>query len=170
VNFENPYSDAPVSNFFNVIQFNPVPWSALSVASQIPMVTEGFTEVNTNLSFMPARDFRFSVGHRYIDGNPNFTDNSQVNFYAYWRINDNWSISLYEQYEFESQVLQYQRYFINRDLTSWVVSIGAEVRDNEGGDQQFGLLFMMTNKDAPQISLPFNFSPGPADQPAGAVD
>jgi hypothetical protein len=29
---------------------------------------------------------------------------------------------------------------------------------------------MMTLKDAPQISLPFGFSPGPADQPAGAVD
>jgi hypothetical protein len=170
VNFDNPYSDAPISNFFNVVQFNPVPWSTLSVASQLPMVTEGFTEVNTNLSFMPARDFRFSVGHRYIDGNPNFTDNSQVDFYAYWRINDNWSVSLYEQYEFVSQVMQYQRYFINRDLTSWVASIGAEVRDNEGGDQEFGLLFMMTLKDAPQISLPFNFSPGPTDQPAGAVN
>ena len=170
VNFDNPYSDAPISNFFNVVQFNPVPWSTLSVASQIPMVTEGFTEVNTNLSFMPARDFRFSVGHRYIDGNPNFTDNSQVDFYAYWRINDNWSVSLYEQYEFVSQVMQYQRYFINRDLTSWVASIGAEVRDNEGGDQEVGFLFMMTLKDAPQISLPFNFSPGPTDQPAGAVN
>jgi hypothetical protein len=40
----------------------------------------------------------------------------------------------------------------------------------EGGDQDFGLLFMMTLKDAPQISLPFNFSPGPTDQPAGAVN
>ncbi|MEI8293200.1 MAG: LPS assembly protein LptD [bacterium] len=170
VNFENPYSNAPISNFFNVIQFNPVPWSALSVASQLPMVTEGFTEVNTNLSFMPTRDFRFAVGHRYIDGNPNFSDNSQLDFRAYWRINDNWSVSIYEQYEFVSRVMQYQRYFLNRDLTSWVASIGAEVRDNQGGDREYGLLFMMTLKDAPQVSLPFNFSPGPSQQPAGAVN
>jgi len=127
--------------------------------------------VNTTLSVMPTRDTRFSLGHRYIDGNDYFTDNSQVNFFAYWRINDNWSVSLYEQYEFESQVLQYQRYFVNRDLTSWVASIGAEVRDNLGGDQEYGFLLMMTLKDAPQFSLPVAFSQGPDDgQPAGAVD
>jgi hypothetical protein len=68
-------------------------------------------------------------------------------------------------------VLQYQRYFINRDLTSWVASLGAEVRDNEGGDQQLGFLLMMTLKDAPQITLPVAFSQGPNDgQPAGAVE
>jgi LPS-assembly protein len=169
-NFDNPYSEAPVSNFFNVIRFSPVPWASLSVASQTPVVTEGFTELNTNLSFMPTRDVRFSVGHRYIDGNEYFTDDSQLNFFAYWRVNDNWSVSLYEQYEFNSQVLQYQRYFINRDLTSWVASLGAEVRDNLGGDQEYGFLLMMTLKDAPQITLPIAFSQGPTQEPAGAVD
>ena len=65
--------------------------------------------------------------------------------------------------------MQYQRYFINRDLTSWVASIGAEVRDNVGGDQEFGFLFMMTLKDAPQITLPLAFSQGSSQQPAGAL-
>jgi len=174
VNFENPYSDAPVSNVFNVIQFSPVHWSYLAIASQLPVVEEGFTEVNTSLSFMPSRDVKFGIGHRYIDGNESFSDNSQLDFYAYWRINDNWSVSLYEQYEFVSQVMQYQRYFINRDLTSWVASIGAEVRDNLGGDQEYGFLFMMTLKDAPQITLPFAFSQGSSQddgqQPAGAYN
>ncbi|MCX6964049.1 MAG: hypothetical protein NTW41_01670 [Verrucomicrobia bacterium] len=170
-NFENPYTEAPVSNLFNVVRFYPLPWASLGIESQLPVVTEGFTEVNTTLSVMPTRDTRFSLGHRYIDGNDYFTDNSQVNFFAYWRLNDNWSVSLYEQYEFESQVLQYQRYFVNRDLTSWVASIGAEVRDNLGGDQEYGFLLMMTLKDAPQFSLPVAFSQGPDDgQPAGAVD
>jgi hypothetical protein len=170
-NFENPYTDAPVSNLFNVVRFYPLPWASLGVESQLPVVTEGFTEMNTTLSVMPTRDTRFSLGHRYIDGNDYFTDNSQVNFFAYWRINDNWSVSLYEQYEFESQVLQYQRYFVNRDLTSWVASIGAEVRDNLGGDQEVGFLLMMTLKDAPQINIPMAFSQGPDDgQPAGAID
>jgi hypothetical protein len=170
-NFENPYTEAPVSNLFNVVRFYPLPWASLGIESQLPVVTEGFTEVNTTLSVMPTRDTRFSLGHRYIDGNDYFTDNSQVNFFAYWRINDNWSVSLYEQYEFESQVLQYQRYFVNRDLTSWVASIGAEVRDNLGGDQEVGFLLMMTLKDAPQINIPMAFSQGPDDgQPAGAVD
>ena len=170
-NFENPYTDAPVSNLFNVVRFYPLPWVSLGIESQLPVVTEGFTEVNTTVSIMPTRDTRFSLGHRYIEGSDYFTDNSQVNFFGYWRVNDHWSVSLYEQYELESQVLQYQRYFINRDLTSWVASIGAEVRDNLGGDQEYGLLLMMTLKDAPQFSLPLAFSQEPDDgEPAGAVD
>lgn len=171
VNFDSPYSDAPVSNVFNVFQFNPVPWTYLAVASQLPVVTEGFTEVNTQLGFMPTRDLRFSIGHRYIDGNDYFTDDSQINFSAYWRVNDNWSVSLYEQYEFNSGIMQYQRYFINRDLSSWVASLGAEVRDNMGGDQEFGLLLMMTLKDAPEISFTLPFSPdGDSQEPAGAIE
>lgn len=171
-NFENPYSDADVSNVFNVLRIAPVPWTSLNIASQLPLVTEGFTEVNTSLSFMPTRDLRFTVGHRYIDGNDFITDNSQVDFFAQWRINDNWSVSLYEQYEFESSVLQYQRYFINRDLTSWVASLGAEVRDNLGGDQEYGFLLMMTLKDAPQVAfeLPFGGNAGDDTQPVGTVD
>lgn len=169
VNMQNPYSDAPISNLFNVIQFSPVPWHSLGIASQIPVTQQGFTEVNTFYSVMPTRDLRFSVGHRYINGNDFFSDNSQLNFSAFWRVNDNWSVSAYEQYEFVSKVMQYQRYFINRDLTSWVASVGAEVRDNVGGDQEFGFLFMMTLKDAPQITLPLAFSQGSSQQPAGAV-
>lgn len=169
VNMENPYSDAPVSNLFNVIQFSPVPWHSLGIVSQIPVAQQGFTEVNTFYSVMPTRDLKFSLGHRYINGNDFFSDNSQLNFSAYWRVNDNWSFSAYEQYEFVSKVMQYQRYFINRDLTSWVASIGAEVRDNVGGDQEYGFLFMMTLKDAPQITLPMAFSQGSSQQPAGAI-
>jgi len=64
--------------------------------------------------------------------------------------------------------MQYQRYFINRDLTSWVASVGAEVRDNSGGDQEYGFLLMMTLKDSPQISLPLTFSQGSSQEPASA--
>jgi len=158
LNLDSPYSDAPVSNVFNVIGFRPVPWAGLSVVSQLPVTDQGFTEVNTSLSFMPTRDLQFGIGHRYIDGNDFFADNSQLNFSTYWRINDQWALSFYEQYEFVSEVLQYQRYLVHRDLSSWIASLGAELRDNEGGDQEWGFLFVMTLKDAPQVTLPLAFS------------
>ncbi len=158
INFDNPYSDAAVSNAFNVVRFRPVPWVGLSVASQLPMTDQGFTEVNTSANFMPARNLSFTVGHRYIDGNSFFSDNSQLDFMAYWKINDHWAVSLYEQYEFVSEVLQYQRYLVHRDLSSWIASVGAEVRDNEGGDPDLGVLLVLTLKDAPQVTLPLAFS------------
>ena len=107
---------------------------------------------------MPTRDWNIGVGHRYIEGNPFFANNSQLSFSTYWRMNDHWAFSLFEQYEFDSQVLQYQRYMIHRDLSSWIASIGAEVRDNQGGDREMGLLLVMTLKDAPQVTLPLAFS------------
>lgn len=158
LNLDSPYSDAPVSNVFNVIAFRPVPWASLAVVSQLPVTDQGFTEVNTSLSFMPTRDLSFSFGHRYIDGNDFFADDSQVSLLTYWRINDHWAFSFYEQYEFVTKVLQYQRYLVHRDLSSWIASVGAEVRDNEGGDQELGVLFVMTLKDAPQVTLPLAFS------------
>jgi LPS-assembly protein len=157
VNFDNPYSDADVSNVFNVYRFRPVPWFYLDVESQLPIVSQGFTEFNTGLNFMPTRDFTFRIGHRYIDGNEFFADNSQVDFFAYWRINDHWAVSLYEQYEFESSTWQYQRYMIHRDLSTWVASFGAQVRDNQGGDTDLGVLLLLTLKDAPQVTLPIQF-------------
>jgi hypothetical protein len=158
VNFDNPYSDADVSNLFNIYTLRPVPWFTLTVASQLPIVDEGFYEFNTGFNFMPTRNFTFRIGHQYIDNNTFFADNSQVDFYAYLRINDNWGVSVYEQYEFFSQVWQYQRYMIHRDLSSWVASLGAQVRESEGqGDPDLGVLFILTLKDAPQVTLPISF-------------
>jgi len=158
INLDSPYSDAPTSNVFNVIGFNPVPWASLRMETQLPVGSQGFTEFNTWFSFMPTRDWSLNIGHRYIDGNDFFADNSQLNFYSYFRLNDHWAFSFYEQYEFNSQILQYQRYLIHRDLSSWVASIGTEIRDNEGGDRDIGVLFVMTLKNAPQITLPLAFS------------
>ena len=156
-NFDNPYSDTSASNLFNVIRFRPVPWFSLDVTSQLPLDTQGFTEFGTNFFFMPTRNFSFRIGNRYIDGNDFFSDNSQVDFSAYYRINEHWAVSLYEQYEFVSGVLQYQRYMIHRDLSAWVASFGAQVRDNAGGDNDLGVLFVLTLKDAPQVTLPIQF-------------
>jgi len=158
INLDSPYSDSPTSNVFNVIGFRPVPWGGLTMEAQLPIDDQGFTEVNTQFDVMPTRNWSLRIGHRYIDGNDFFADNSQLNFYSYLRLNDNWGVSFYEQYEFNSQILQYQRYLVHRDLSSWVASIGAEVRDNEGGDRDIGVLFVMTLKDAPQVTLPLAFS------------
>ena len=114
------------------------------------------------------RNFHAEVGHRYIDNNEFFGDNSQVDFYAYVRINDNWGVSLYEQYEYFSNILQYQRYMIHRDLSSWVASIGAQVRDNKGGDTDLGLLLVLSLKDAPQVTLPIQFDTATSPMEPGA--
>ena len=157
-NFENPYNDNNVSNLFNVLRFRPVPWFFVDVSSQIPLVENSFTEAAINFYWMPTDWFSFRIGNRYIDGNEFFSDNNQLDLSAYWRINEHWAFSIYEQYEFVTQTWQYQRYMIHRDLSSWVASIGAQFRDNPDGDFDAGFVLVLSLKDAPQVTLPFQFS------------
>jgi LPS-assembly protein len=46
---------------------------------------------------------------------------------------------------------------IHRDLSSWVASFGAQIRDNLGGDTDMGVMFVLTLKNAPQVTLPAQF-------------
>lgn len=163
VNFDNPFDKTQYSNLFNRINFNPVPWIALGISSQIPMFEKGFTEVDTNVSVQPIANLQISFGHRYLNQNPFFDNSSLYVLNSYYRINDNWGVGVQEQYEGTTGVLEQQRFSIYRDLTSWVASIGAIIRDN-GGVKEYGVLLTFTLKALPKLSFDLNFDPAGADQ------
>ena len=77
------------------------------------------------------------------------------------RVNDNWGLSLYERYEVEDGTLETQQYSIHRDLNSWTATAGAVIRDNRRGESDYGLVFMLTLKDFPQLSIPLDVDPNP---------
>ena len=171
INGINPYMNGPISNFNNRLNFAPVSWFSLRIGSQTPLVSEGFTELNTDLAFMPVKNFSFTFGTRYINDYGGAQNDNQYPFSAFWRANDHWSFSLQEIYNTPAantpssqNALIYQRYMIHRDLSSWIVSFGAEVRANQAqGNQsaqnQYGALLSFTLKDLPQVTLPLAFSP-----------
>jgi LPS-assembly protein len=161
VNIDNPYDRTPYSNLFNNLRFNPLPWAALTVNSQVPAFDRGFTEINSNLVFQPAANLQFSVGHRYLNSNPFFVNSSLFVVGAYCRVTDNWGVSIQEQYEGVTGVVEQQRYSVYRDLTSWVASLGAVIRDN-GGVKEYGVLFTFTLKAFPKLGFDFNFDPSGA--------
>ena len=158
VNFDNPYDRTPYSNLFNKLRFTPLPWASLVVNSQIPAFDKGFTEVNTNVVIQPMANVEVSVGHRYLNSNPFFNNSSLFVVGGYCRVDDNWGIGVQEQYEAITHRLEQQRYSIYRDLTSWVASLGAVVRDN-GGVKEYGVLFTFTLKAFPKFGFDFNFDP-----------
>jgi len=160
VNFENPYDRTPYSNLFNKIRFTPVPWATLAIDSQVPAFDRGFTEVNTRLSFQPAANLQVNLGHRYLNQNPFFPDSSLFVVGGYYRIDDNWGAGLQEQFESNTGRLEQQRYAIYRDLTSWVASVGAVVRDNGDGVKEYGIMLTFTLKAFPKFGFDFNFDPG----------
>jgi LPS-assembly protein len=158
VNFDSPFDKTPYSNVFNNFFFSPVPWASLSIGSQTPLLDKGFTEVNTGISVQPIPALSVSVTHRYLNQYPFFPNSSLYQFGGYYRINDNWGVGVSEQYEGATGVLEQQRYSIYRDLTSWVASLGAVIRDN-GGVKEYGVLLTFTLKALPKFSFDLNVDP-----------
>ncbi len=163
VNFDNPYDRTPYSNLFTKLRFTPVPWATLVIDSQLPAFDKGFTEVNTSLTFQATENFQINLAHRYLTDNPAFLDSSLIALGGYYRINDNWGVAIQEQYEEATGTLEQQRYAVYRDLSSWVASLGAIVRDN-AGVKEYGVLLTFTLKAFPKFGFDLNFDPGGAGQ------
>ena len=164
VNFDNPYDRRMYSNFFNRLRFTPLPWASLSIDSQIPAFTSGFTEVNTTLSVQPAANLQLNAAHRFLNDNPFFQHSSLFVVGGYYRLNDNWGFGFQEQYEGTVGIFQEQRYAIYRDLTNWVASFGAVVRDNTGNKKEYGVLLTFSLKAFPKFGFDLNFDPGSQGQ------
>lgn len=154
------YRQGALSNLYNRIRFNPLPWVSLNVDAQTPLTPRGFTQLNTTLSFLANQDLRFDLGHRYIDHNPFFENSDLVSIGGYYRIGDNWSFSLREEYEVADHTLETQSYQLHRDLSSWIASFGVIVRESRGGaPNEYAFLLTFTLKDLPAVSLPLNLDP-----------
>lgn len=146
------------SNVFNRFRWNPLPWLNFELDSQLPILDEGFSEVNTKANFMATDYLRLTMGHRYISGNPLFLDSNLLDLGAYIRMGDHWGFSFRESYEFQDSTLESQRYELHRDLSSWIASLGVVVRDN-GGVNDYGIILTFTLKDLPNVKLPLSLDP-----------
>jgi LPS-assembly protein len=163
VNFDNPFDRTQYSNLVNRLGFTPVPWMSFGISSQVPVFEKGFTEINTNMNIQPISNLQVSFAHRYLNSAPFFDNSSLYVVGGYYRINDNWGVGFSEQYEGTTGILEQQRYSIYRDLTSWVASFGAIIRDN-GGVKEYGVLLTFTLKALPKFSFDLNFDPAGAEQ------
>ncbi len=154
-----------LSNFYNRLRWVPLPWLSFGLDTQLPLTAEGFTQVNTSMNFLVSPDLRLTLSHRYLDSNPYFSNSNNIRVGGYYRVNDNWGVSFREQYEFQDNVLEVQEYAIHRDLSSWVASLGFQVRDNfnpsstKRNELDYSLILTFTLKDLPSISLPVAFDP-----------
>ena len=150
------------SNVFNKIRLQPVPWFYLSVDSQVPLLDKGFWSLATYFDWMLNPNIEFRVGHQYLQSNPYYQDTSELSFYSYLRLNDNWGFSLYEDYQFKTGIVNQQTYAIHRDLSSWVGSLGFNITNNGAGKTQIAVLLTFTLKDLPRLGLPINLDVGNA--------
>ena len=106
---------------------------------------------------------QISIGHGYLSDNPCFLKSSLYTISVYYRINDNWSVGAFEQYEATTNLIEQQRYEVFRDLTSWVASVGGIIRNN-GGVKEYGVLLTFPLKAFPKFSFDLHFDPAGTNQ------
>ncbi|MCB1064639.1 MAG: hypothetical protein KDN20_17180, partial [Verrucomicrobiae bacterium] len=159
---DDPEFDRNFSNLFNQVTWSPLPWLSARLDSQIPVFGEemDFTESNSSLYFMPTDWFQFSVGYYYLSDHPFFRDSNLMSFSTYTRLSDEWGFGTVHRFEADDNTLEVQQYQIHKDLSSWTASIGAIVRDNRRGEEEFGLLLSLTLKAFPKITVPIDLEPG----------
>jgi LPS-assembly protein len=153
---EDPELSREVSNLYNDVRWSPLPWMSVELEAQTPIVSggSGFSEYATGFRFLPHRNVELEARYRYLDNHPVLLDSSRVDLRAYARLGENWGLGMRQTFEMDDGTLEVQQYTVHRDLGSWVAGVGITHRDNRIEDE-FGLVFSLSLKDFPAVSLPF---------------
>lgn len=160
-----PGFNRSVSNLYNELFWRPTPWITFATDTQLPLGGDGsYSEANTRVTWLANENLSITLGHLFISDHPFFQDSSLVYSSIYARLNENWGVSMTHKYEMDDHTLEYQSYSIHRDLNSWVATVGALVRNNRGVND-FGLIFSMTLKAFPQVSIPLDTDQTPTGRP-----
>jgi len=152
----DPLLHRSFSNLYNDFRFSPVPWMNFGVQTQFPILANGsgFNEFATYVRYLPQPDLEFTLGYRWLQGNPNLQDSNHIDLQVYARINENWGVGMQQVIELDDGTFEVQQYTLHRDLGNWVAGIGLTRRDNRV-QQQYGIIFSLTLKDFPSVTMPF---------------
>jgi LPS-assembly protein len=154
---DDPEFNRDFTNFYNEVDWHPLPWIKLDLNAQFPVGNEkdGFGEYSTGTTFMPSNKTELSVNYRYLTSHPSLEDSSRIEIRADHRFNEKWGASIAQRWELDDGTLESHRYSIHRDLGSWTSSLGFIQKDNRIKDE-VGLMLSFTLKELPTISLPFS--------------
>lgn len=153
---EDPEGDRDLSNLYNDLRWQPLPWLGVNLETQFPIVSggSGFSEYASYIHFQPAERFEFSLGYRWLDSHPVLVDSNRIDLQTYIRLSENWGIGSRHSLELDDSTLEVQQYMLHRDIGNWVAGMGFSSRDNRL-DKEYGVIFSLTLKDFPSVSLPF---------------
>ena len=154
---DDPEGRRTFSNLYNDIRWRPLPWLGVDLETQFPIISSGsgFNEFNTRVHFMPTDRFDFSLGYRWLDGHPVLTNSNRFDLQSYTRLTEDWGFGTRHVLELDDNTMEFQQYTFHRDLGNWVAGMGVTMRDNRLKNE-YGLVFSLTLKDFPSVSLPLN--------------
>jgi LPS-assembly protein len=152
----DPEGSRDFSNLYNDVRWAPLPWLGVDFETQFPIVQSGsgFSEFATRVHYLPTDFMDVSLGYRWLKGHPILLNSNRIDLQSYLRMSENWGFGTRHIFEGADGTLELQQYTLHRDLGNWVAGIGISTRDNRLEDE-YGLVFSLTLKDFPSVSLPF---------------
>ncbi len=156
---EDPEFDRDISNLYNTLTWDPLPWVRLQGEAQIPISSDSasFTEINAHLNFMFHEDWEITTSYRQLSNHPILEDEVDAALRAYGRLSETWGLGFYQQWSLDDGTLELQEYSLFRDLGSWNVSVGAFIRDNRIRNE-YGLILNFSLSELPSIGVPLSFN------------
>jgi len=154
---DDPEEARDYSGLYNDLRWQPVPWISFGLESQLPISGDSadFSEWRNYLRFMPDETWTISLGYNHLSGHPLFVDSNRLHLQLYKHLNEDWGVDTRHTFEMDDGVMEEQRYTLHRDLGNWVAAMGVSARDNRF-EEEYGLVFTLTLKDFPSVSLPFD--------------
>jgi LPS-assembly protein len=152
---DEPEDERNLSNLYNDLRWQPLPWLGSSIETQIPIGSEGpgFTSINSSINYQPVDWFECSLGFVRLDQHPYLNDANRVSLRTYTRFSENWGFGTQHITELDDGIMELQQYTIHRNLGNWVFSLGLNTRDNRF-EKEYGAILLLTLKDLPMVSLP----------------
>jgi len=151
-------SHRKLSNLYNDLTWQPLPWMRMNVETQFPVGNDefNFSELASSFTFMPNPSTELRIGYRWLQNHPTLQDSNSVDLRAHFRINDAWGLGTYHRFQFDDDTLEVQQYAVNHDFGSWVSSLGFMIRDNRGNKNEYGFILNFTLKNFPSVQLPLS--------------
>ena len=163
---QRTFGKGAYSNFYQRVSWNPLPWLEWDLDGQLPLARDGGRQLNSRMRVQASRDVKVSFGNRYFTGFEGLPETNLLTAGATLRLGDDWTFSVDEQFHAASGRLEFQRYELHRDLSSWVGSLGWGVWDR-GVRRDVSFYLMFSLKDFPRAQVPFRVQPssGNSTQP-----
>lgn len=152
----DPEFERDFSNLYNDLIWNPVPWGSLNFNTQIPIASQGFTELSTNALLWPHENVELEIGHSFLQDHPTIQNSNLVHTRAHVRLTPKWGVGAYQQWQLDDNTLERQEYSFYRNFQSWTAGLGLFQRDNRL-NKEYGALLSISLNAIPSAKLPFSF-------------
>lgn len=164
------------TDLYSDLTFRPRSWLVLDSSIRYNMVSNQWREAIERMVIQPSTRWSLALNYRYLMNNDPFYEtypgenlpgHNLIMASFYYRMNENWSAHIAEQYEAQYGGLQQQEYAIYRDLRSWTACLLLRITEgpNQPNDLTVALTFSLKafprfglGSDSDRIESPYNTS------------